>query len=65
MSYGQAKLAGKEKDYVPTEEVPRNALTEAGFKAEEKAKQRTVTRTGTVNGRKVIQYSDGTVEYGQ
>jgi hypothetical protein len=25
--------------------------------------QRTVTRTGTVNGRKVVQYSDGTTEY--
>lgn len=25
---------------------------------------KTVTRTGTLNGRKVVQYSDGTVEYG-
>jgi hypothetical protein len=29
------------------------------------AKSRTVTRTGTINGKKVVQYSDGTTEYAQ
>jgi hypothetical protein len=42
----------------------KNAVTQAsGGQSPSATPQRTVTRTGTVNGRKVVQYSDGTTEY--
>ena len=37
---------------------PKNIVTDYSIKA-----PKTVTRTGTVNGKKVVEYSDGSVEY--
>lgn len=54
MAAGQARLGGSA--------TPPGNLTNAQNPPANP--QRTVVRTGTANGRKVIQYSDGSVEYG-
>lgn len=62
-------------DYVPREIINEKFDVDVRFGEKDKytpsksgsspAKQRTVVKTGTYNGKKVIQYSDGTVEYAQ
>lgn len=45
-------------------QITGQAASQHSVGASPSARQRTVVRTGTSNGRKVIQYSDGSVEYG-
>lgn len=42
----------------------RQAFSDAVTGRDSHAPQKTVVRTGTLNGRKVVQYSDGSVDYG-
>lgn len=63
---GEAITAGRGGDFEATSEVPRDAMTEAGFVSDEvmrKQQERTVVRYGTLNGRRVAKYSDGSIEY--
>jgi len=65
VTQGEAITAGRGSDFTTKNEVPRDAMTEAGFIADERAKkqERTIVRYGTVNGRRVALYSDGSKEY--
>lgn len=54
-----------------SKEIPKDAIQGTGISTEDvvvpprfgQTKGKTVTRTGTLNGKKVIQYSDGSVDY--
>lgn len=46
-----------------SDEADRSAIQQAGA-GQPQSSQRTVVRRGTSNGRPVVQYSDGTIEYG-
>ena len=65
VTQGEAITAGRGSDFTTKNEVPRDAMTEAGFIADERAQkqERTIVRYGTVNGRRVALYSDGSKEY--
>ena len=62
----KSNLQKVEQHYQNWETAVRNALDDErrNGTAAPSGGQRTIVRTGTSNGRKVIQYSDGSVEYG-
>ena len=63
----KANLQKVQQHYKNWEAAVQQALADekrSGGGAAPAAGQRTIVRTGTANGRKVIQYSDGSVEYG-
>jgi len=63
----KANLQKVQQHYKNWEAAVQQALADekrSGGGAAPAAGQRTIVRTGTSNGRKVIQYSDGSVEYG-
>jgi hypothetical protein len=77
-AYTREQLLGYRKSYFPQlgdkpgvikekqdrlNNLIRAAETKAGKAAADKGSARTVKRTGTSNGRKVVEYSDGSIEY--
>lgn len=65
VTQGEAIIAGRGSDFTTKNEVPRDVATEAGFASDERMQrqERTIVRYGTVNGRRVALYSDGSKEY--
>lgn len=49
--------------YIDREDMSELFKSDTRFQDTGQQKQKTVVRTGTLNGKKVIQYSDGSVEY--
>lgn len=63
MTQGEAAAAGVK--ITPEKPLARNVITQDYLDRRDRGTQKTIVRTGTVNGRKVVQYSDGSTEYAQ
>lgn len=60
ITQGEAAATGVQ--FEPEKPLPRNVITQDYL---DRRQQKTVVRTGIHNGRKVVQYSDGSTEYAQ
>lgn len=69
---GEAITSGREGEWVSTDTLEPDINTRAGFDADyrmgrqraaESPKQKTIVKRGKANGRAVVQYSDGSIEY--
>lgn len=69
---GEAITSGREGEWVSTDTLEPDINTRAGFDADERMgrqraaespKQKTIVKRGKANGRAVVQYSDGSIEY--
>jgi hypothetical protein len=67
MSLGEAVATGQSDKFKPIDLLKDNALTHDYIERDKLLKERaaTVIKTGTLNGKKVIQYGDGSIKYAE